>query len=59
MRKGALTITSILLVFSIGNYLRIIPHNNIRTVDFISIFAIGMLAGILLTQIIIVVRSKK
>ena len=59
MEKRAIIITSILLILSIGNYLRIISQTNIRSVEFISIFAIGVLTGILITQIVIIVRSKK
>jgi hypothetical protein len=59
MEKRAIIITTILLILSIGNYLRIISQTNIRSVEFISIFAIGVLTGILITQIVIIVRSKK
>ena len=59
MEKRAIIITTNLLILSIGNYLRIISQTNIRSVEFISIFAIGVLTGILITQIVIIVRSKK
>ncbi len=51
MKNQVIVITAVLLVISIGNYFRIISDGSIRTVEFISIFAIGALAGILLTQI--------
>ena len=44
--------TAVLLVISIGNYFRIVSDGTIRTVEFLSIFAIGVLSGILITQII-------
>lgn len=57
MKNRTIIITTILLVFSIGNYFRIISDGSIRTVEFLSIFAIGALAGVLATQII--KREKK
>ncbi len=51
MKNKAIIITAVLLVISIGNYFRIISDGSIRTVEFLSIFAIGALAGILLTRI--------
>jgi thiamine transporter ThiT len=48
-RKNIIVILSILLVISIGNFFRISSEAvNIRTVDFLSIFAIGALAGLLI-----------
>lgn len=58
MKKRAISVTAILLVISIGNYFRIISDGSVRTVEFLSIFAIGALAGVLLTQIIVAVRDK-
>ena len=58
MKKRAISVTAILLVISIGNYFRIISDGSVRTVEFLSIFAIGALAGILLTQVIMAVRDK-
>jgi hypothetical protein len=42
----------------LGNFFSIISDGSIRTVEFLSIFAIGALAGVLLTQIIIIVKNK-
>ena len=58
MKKRAISVTAVLLVISIGNYSRIISDGSVRTVDFLSIFAIGALAGVLLTQIIRLVKDK-
>lgn len=52
MKNRTIIITSVLLIISIGNYFRIISEGSIRTVEFLSIFAIGVLAGVLATQII-------
>jgi hypothetical protein len=50
MKNKRLIIPAILLVISIGTYMRI-SDGNIRTVEFLSILAVGALAGVLLTQI--------
>ena len=47
-----LALIAVLLVFSIVNYSRLSGNENIRTIQFLSILAIGMLAGILLRGII-------
>jgi len=59
MKNRAIIITAILLIISIGNYSGFISDGSIRTVEFLSIFAIGVLAGILLTQLIIKMKNKK
>lgn len=57
--KKKIVITAVLLIISIGNYFRIISNGNIRTVEFLSIFAIGALTGVLLTQIFKNLFDKK
>ncbi len=57
--KQSVIATAILLVVVSGNYMRTSSGSNIRTVDFVSVFAMGMLAGVLLTQIILLVRQKR
>ena len=51
MKNRAIVITAILLIASIGNYFIMISDNQIRTVEFLSIFAMGALAAVLLTLI--------
>ena len=51
MKNKTILITAVLLMASIGNYFRISAESNVRTVEFLSIFAIGALTGVLLTQI--------
>ncbi len=58
MKNRVIVITAVLLIASIGNYFRIISDGSIRTVEFVSIFAIGALAGALLVQVIKMVRNK-
>lgn len=59
MKNKGIALTAVLLVLSIGNYFRIISDGSIRTVEFISVFAIGMLSGILLVQLITATRNKQ
>ncbi len=56
-RKMSIGIISVLLIISISNYLRI-AEGNIRTVEFISILAIGALAGLLFGQIILIFKKE-
>jgi len=58
MKNKALVFTSIFLMISIGNYFRLVSDSNIRTIDFISIFAIGALSGVLLVQVIKTLKDK-
>ena len=58
MKNKGIVITVVFLIVSIGNYFRIISDGSIRAVEFLSIFAIGALVGVLLTQIIKIVKNK-
>jgi hypothetical protein len=51
MQNRKLIIVAVLLLISIGTYVGIISDASIRLVEFLSIFAIGALAGVLLTQV--------
>lgn len=50
--------TAVLLLISIGNYSRIEGTENIRNIEFLSIFTIGMLSGLLLREIAQLVKNK-
>jgi hypothetical protein len=39
-------------MLAIGNYFRISGNENIRTIQFLSIFAIGMLSGVIIRELI-------
>jgi hypothetical protein len=58
MRKATIPI-AILLMLSIGNYSRIIGNENIRTIQFLSIFAIGALSALLIRELITEFKNKK
>jgi hypothetical protein len=59
MKTRAIGITAVLLIISIGNYSRINSGGNVRAVDFISIWAIGALSGLLIFQIIKAIKMRK
>lgn len=50
---------AVLLMLSVGNYFRIQGNENIRTIQFLSIFVIGILFGLLVKEVIDVVRNKQ
>ena len=52
MKNRIVIVTLVLLVISIGNYTRIISDGGVRPVEFLSILAIGILTGVLLTQVL-------
>ena len=52
MENRRSTILAVSLILAVINYSRIIGNENIRTVQFLSIFAIGAISGLLLQQII-------
>jgi len=51
MKNRKVIITAVVLIISVGTYVRIISDGSIRTVEFLSIFAIGALTGVLLAHI--------
>jgi hypothetical protein len=59
MKNRSIVITVILLISSVGNYFVMASQSNIRTVEFLSIFAIGALSGVLLTQIFKFAKGKR
>ena len=58
MKNRPLTITLVLLLITIGNSFIFFSKSDIRVVEFIYIFVIGALSGVLLMQIVIRKRSK-
>lgn len=49
----------VMLLLSVANFARIAGNDNIRLIQFLSIFVIGLLSGILLQDILQRVRSTK
>jgi len=58
MKNKVITVTTLLLIISIGNYFRIVSDGNIRTVEFVSIFVIGAFSGVLFTLILKTRKDK-
>jgi hypothetical protein len=58
MKNKSIIITAILLILASGNYFRNNTISNIRNVDFLSIFAIGVLFGVLLVQIFQAIKKN-
>lgn len=52
-------IFAVLFILSVGNFSRIQGNDNIRTIQFLSIFVMGMLFGLLLKEILDALRNKK
>jgi N-acyl-L-homoserine lactone synthetase len=50
---------AVLLLLSVVNYSRISANSTIRTVEFISVLAIGILTGLLLRELFENVAKKK
>lgn len=50
---------AILFLFSVLNFNRIEGNDNIRTVQFLSIFAMGILFGLLIREIVDAYKNKQ
>ncbi|MFM9910451.1 MAG: hypothetical protein ACKVOW_13955 [Chitinophagaceae bacterium] len=57
--KKPLVFVAVLLLLSIVNFTRISGTENIRPIHFLSIFAIGMLSGILIRELVVRFRQSK
>lgn len=56
--KKKAAVLALMLVIAIGNYSRITNPGNIRTVEFLSIFAIGVLTAALVRTIATIIKKK-
>ena len=59
MEKRRRVIIAVLLVLSILNYSRITGTENIRTVEFLSIFVIGALSSLLINEFVTLFKAKR
>jgi hypothetical protein len=61
MKKGTriLIILILLLIPTVGSMIRITAENNIRSVDIIIILATGAVTGLLVRQLITVIKNKR
>jgi hypothetical protein len=58
MKNKLLVFTAVFLMIAIGNYFRIVKDHSIRTVDFLSVFAIGALSGVLVVSIVKTIKDR-
>ncbi|HLO44961.1 MAG TPA: hypothetical protein VK175_11565 [Leadbetterella sp.] len=59
MKNKRLVLLAVLLMLSVGNFTRIAGNENIRTVQFLSIFAIGALTALLIREVAEKIKSGK
>ena len=58
MEKKRRILLAVLLFISVGNYFRIVGNENVRTIQFLSIFAIGAISSLLIREIAIAFKNK-
>jgi len=59
MKNKAILIPAIFLIVVTGNYFRLFSDSSTRTVEFLNIWAIGALSGILIFQIAKSIKEGK
>lgn len=58
-RKPRRVVLAVLLMISIVNYTRIVKDKSVRTVEVLSVFVIGMLSSLLITELLKGVTKKE
>jgi hypothetical protein len=59
MENRRIIILAVALILAVGNYSRIVGNENIRTIQFLSIFVIGAISSLLLREIIARFNKKQ
>jgi hypothetical protein len=59
MEKKRKIILAVLLMIAIGNYSRLAGGENIRTIQFISIFVMGALSSLLINEFVTLFKAKR
>ena len=59
MEKRRKIIIAVLLMLSIGNFIRLTGNENIRAIQFLSIFIIGALSSLLINEFVSLLRAKR
>jgi len=59
MKNRAILIPAIFLIVVTGNYFRLFSDGGIRTVEFLNIWAIGALSGVIIFQIAKAIKERK
>ena len=52
-------IIAVLLLLSVGNFSRLTNNDNIRPIQFISIFVIGALTALLINEFVTLFKAKR
>lgn len=58
MKNRKIIIPAIFLIIAVGNYISIADEGSVRAIEFVSIFVIGVFAGIILTQVFKMMESR-
>ncbi len=59
MEKKRRIIIAVLLMLTIVNFTRLTGNENIRAIQFISIFAIGALSSLLINEFVTLFKAKR
>jgi hypothetical protein len=59
MEKKRKIILAVLLIIAIGNYSRLSGSENIRTIQFLSIFVMGALSSLLINEFFVLFKAKR
>ena len=59
MEKKRRSIIAVLLMLSIGNFNRLTNNENVRLIQFISIFIIGALTALLINEFVTLFKAKR
>ena len=59
MEKKRRIIIAVLLMLTISNFTRLTGNENIRAIQFISIFAIGALSALLINEFVTLFKAKR
>jgi hypothetical protein len=59
MKNKRIVILAVLLVLSVGNFTRLNGNENIRAIEFLSIFVIGAFSSLLIREVITLIKKKR
>ena len=59
MEKRRLIFLGFILILSVGNYFRLTGNENVRVIQFISIFTIGAFSSLFIVVLFRLFRAKK
>ena len=59
MEKRRRIIIAVLLMLTVGNYTRLAGNENVRVIQFVSIFIIGALTALLIKEFVTLFKAKR